>query len=206
MSKLQIHLPVSYHTLLPGCQWQLLHQDKSIYRRDILFGILQTHWWLIGRSDYLLPLESVPSYLREGNHRCEFPSHHSNTESESCCRLIQNKSTRNMKSMESAIYQGLVSIVDLQWPAKRWPIHVFTFGAMFCLTTSTICHLFGSLGYKKIAHVRPPPCYYLACRGQLGKLNFKSFVVTRTCGFCTGRFNAPYLPLHARNFVHKRSK
>ena len=59
-----------------------------------------------------------------------------------------------MKMLETAISQGLASVVDLQWPSKRWPIHVFTAGAMICLATSTICHLFGSVGPRQ-AQVTP---------------------------------------------------
>ena len=63
-------------------------------------------------------------------------------------RLMEHKS-KNMKTLETAISQGLASVVDLQWPSRRWPIHVFTAGAMVCLATSTLCHLFGSMSYKR---------------------------------------------------------
>jgi hypothetical protein len=62
-------------------------------------------------------------------------------------RLVEHKS-KNVRILETAISQALASVVDLQWPSKRWPIHVFTAGAMICLATSTICHLFSSFGYK----------------------------------------------------------
>ena len=61
---------------------------------------------------------------------------------------MEHKS-KNMKTLETAISQGLASVVDLQWPSRRWPIHVFTAGAMVCLATSTLCHLFGSMSYKR---------------------------------------------------------
>jgi len=67
--------------------------------------------------------------------------------------LVEHKS-KNVRILETAISQGLASVVDLQWPSKRWPIHVFTAGAMLCLATSTVCHLFSSFGYKN-AQVLP---------------------------------------------------
>ena len=70
-------------------------------------------------------------------------------------RLVEHKS-KNVKVLETAISQGLASVVDLEWPSRRWPIHVFTAGAMICLATSTLCHLFGSVGYKQ-AQARPLP-------------------------------------------------
>lgn len=70
------------------------------------------------------------------------------------CRLLQHK-TRNLKGLEAAISHGLTSVVDLEWPSARWPIHVFTAGAMVCLATSTFCHLFSASGHK-IAKVSPP--------------------------------------------------
>ena len=68
-----------------------------------------------------------------------------------------------MKMLETAISQGLASVVDLQWPSRRWPIHVFTAGAMVCLATSTICHLFGSVGPRQ-AQVAPAESNFLPRR------------------------------------------
>ena len=65
------------------------------------------------------------------------------------CRLLQHKGA-NLRGLETAISHRLASVVDLQWPSKRWPIHVFTAGAMTCLATSTVCHLFSNFGFKNI--------------------------------------------------------
>lgn len=45
--------------------------------------------------------------------------------------------------LESLVYESLTSLVDVTWPVHRWPIHIFTTGAMVCLLTSSMCHLFG---------------------------------------------------------------
>ena len=50
---------------------------------------------------------------------------------------------QDLHHLESLVYESLTSLVDVTWPVHRWPIHVFTIGAMVCLLTSSICHLFG---------------------------------------------------------------
>lgn len=47
------------------------------------------------------------------------------------------------RHLESIVYESLTSLVDVTWPVHRWPLHVFTTGAMICLFTSSMCHLFG---------------------------------------------------------------
>jgi adiponectin receptor len=49
----------------------------------------------------------------------------------------------DLHHLESFVYESLTSLVDVTWPVHRWPIHVFTTGAMVCLLTSSMCHLFG---------------------------------------------------------------
>lgn len=44
---------------------------------------------------------------------------------------------------EAALHAGLAVLLDARWPARRWPVHVFTAGAMACMLTSSVCHLFG---------------------------------------------------------------
>lgn len=71
-------------------------------------------------------------------------------------RLLQHKGA-NLRGLETAISHRLAAVVDLQWPSKRWPIHVFTAGAMTCLATSTVCHLFSNFGFKNV-QVSSPGC------------------------------------------------
>lgn len=39
--------------------------------------------------------------------------------------------------------KSVAHVLEMGWPVSRWPVHVFTGGAMICLLTSTLCHLFG---------------------------------------------------------------
>ncbi|KAL4432151.1 hypothetical protein ABPG77_005913 [Micractinium sp. CCAP 211/92] len=45
--------------------------------------------------------------------------------------------------LEAAIHDALAAALEAKWPVSRWPIYVFTAGAMVCLLTSAVCHLFG---------------------------------------------------------------
>lgn len=58
----------------------------------------------------------------------------------SSLRMMNQEELHNL---ESLVYESLTSLVDVTWPVHRWPIHVFTTGAMICLFTSSMCHLFG---------------------------------------------------------------
>lgn len=44
---------------------------------------------------------------------------------------------------EAAVARALAALLNSEWPATRWPVHVFTAGAMLCMLTSSVCHLFG---------------------------------------------------------------
>ena len=48
-----------------------------------------------------------------------------------------------LKGVEHRYARLAASLVGAEWPTRRWPIHVFTAGAMTCLFTSSFCHLFG---------------------------------------------------------------
>lgn len=56
---------------------------------------------------------------------------------------ISDLSSEKIHDLEMAIRQALASILETRWPVSRWPMHVFTTGAMVCLLTSSMCHLFG---------------------------------------------------------------
>ena len=47
------------------------------------------------------------------------------------------------RGLELRVFRAAAAIMDITWPVKRWPVYVFTAGAMACLLTSTVCHLFG---------------------------------------------------------------
>ena len=56
---------------------------------------------------------------------------------------ISHMSSEAFHELEVALRRALASILDTSWPVSRWPMHVFTAGAMTCLLTSSMCHLFG---------------------------------------------------------------
>ena len=51
--------------------------------------------------------------------------------------------TDGLNGVEHRYARLAASLVGAEWPTRRWPIHVFTAGAMTCLFTSSFCHLFG---------------------------------------------------------------
>ncbi len=51
--------------------------------------------------------------------------------------------SEGLRGLEGRYAQLVAALSDAQWPTPRWPIHVFTAGAMTCLLTSSFCHLFG---------------------------------------------------------------
>ena len=55
------------------------------------------------------------------------------------CRLMM----QGPGKLQQQVGSVLSAVLNAQWPVPRWPMHVFTAGACFCLLTSSICHLFG---------------------------------------------------------------
>lgn len=64
-----------------------------------------------------------------------------------------------LKGVEHRYARLAASLVGAEWPTRRWPIHVFTAGAMTCLFTSSFCHLFGCCSW----HFAQVPNGLLAC-------------------------------------------
>ncbi|PSC75369.1 Heptahelical 4 isoform 2 [Micractinium conductrix] len=56
---------------------------------------------------------------------------------------VGEKISAEISNLESAVQSALATALEAKWPVSRWPIYVFTAGAMICLLTSAVCHLFG---------------------------------------------------------------
>lgn len=57
---------------------------------------------------------------------------------------LQNMGSSTLQDLEDAAQVALSYLTETStWPVKRWPVYVFTAGAMFCMLTSSVCHLFG---------------------------------------------------------------
>lgn len=57
-------------------------------------------------------------------------------------RLVKYGSS-GYRGLELRVLRASAKLMDITWPVKRWPVYVFTAGAMLCLLTSTVCHLLG---------------------------------------------------------------
>ena len=62
--------------------------------------------------------------------------------------------SEGLRGLEGRYAQLVAALSDAQWPTPRWPVHVFTAGAMTCLLTSSFCHLFGCCDW----HWTKVPC------------------------------------------------
>jgi len=51
--------------------------------------------------------------------------------------------SQRLKRFDLKLNKQAASLLHINWPVKRWPVYVFTTGAMACLLTSATCHLFG---------------------------------------------------------------
>lgn len=51
--------------------------------------------------------------------------------------------SRQFKRFDLKVSKKAAGLLNINWPVKRWPVYVFTIGAMACLLTSATCHLFG---------------------------------------------------------------
>lgn len=58
-------------------------------------------------------------------------------------RKLVDYGRSNLAELEERMLSALAHFVPLQWPTQRWPIYVFMAGAMVCMLTSSVCHLFG---------------------------------------------------------------
>ena len=62
------------------------------------------------------------------------------------CRILaglRRYGSDGLRGLEGKYARLVAALSDAQWPTQRWPVHVFTAGAMTCLLTSSFCHLFG---------------------------------------------------------------
>ena len=61
---------------------------------------------------------------------------------------LSSFSSEAINDIENALHRALASVLSsdhamVKWPVSRWPMYVFTAGAMICLLTSSVCHVFG---------------------------------------------------------------
>ena len=84
------------------------------------------HWRSVGCS-------VAQSYAQQGRHAHQM---------QNSCRVAAYGSD-GLRGLEGKYARLVAALSDAQWPTQRWPVHVFTAGAMTCLLTSSFCHLFG---------------------------------------------------------------
>jgi hypothetical protein len=48
-----------------------------------------------------------------------------------------------LRGLDGRAAAAAARVLGARWPASRWPIHVFTAGAITCMLTSSVCHLLG---------------------------------------------------------------
>jgi len=52
-----------------------------------------------------------------------------------------------LRDLEGRAAAAAARVLGARWPASRWPIHVFTAGAITCMLTSSVCHLLGCCSF-----------------------------------------------------------
>lgn len=45
---------------------------------------------------------------------------------------------KELHELEQRLMRGVAGLLDVEWPAPRWPLYVFLFGCMTCLLTSSV--------------------------------------------------------------------
>eukprot|EP00884_Botryococcus_braunii_P007416 jgi/Botrbrau1/16676/Bobra.0068s0092.1 len=50
---------------------------------------------------------------------------------------------KELHDLEQRLMRGVAGLLNVEWPAPRWPLYVFLSGCMFCLLSSSVCHLLG---------------------------------------------------------------
>ena len=68
-------------------------------------------------------------------------------------RRVLDAGWEGLRGLEGRAAATAASLLGAQWPAQRWPIHVFTGGAITCMLTSSVCHLLGCCSFH-ISQVR----------------------------------------------------
>jgi adiponectin receptor len=105
------------------------------------------------------------------------------------------------RGLELRVYKAAASLLDMDWPVKRWPIYVFTAGAMCCMLTSSVCHLlsccevheltrriwrfdYAGIAVLIVCSFYPPVYYAFLCRPawKLFYLVVTTILGTATCG------------------------
>ncbi|KAK9837509.1 hypothetical protein WJX81_007514 [Elliptochloris bilobata] len=60
---------------------------------------------------------------------------------------VMDAGWEGLRGLEGRAAAAAASLLGAQWPAPRWPIHVFTGGAITCMLTSSACHLLGCCSF-----------------------------------------------------------
>lgn len=57
--------------------------------------------------------------------------------------IVEELHSLDFEHIKAEIDSLVASVLNTTWPVQRWPVYVFTAGAMACMLISSICHLFG---------------------------------------------------------------
>ena len=82
------------------------------------------------------------------------------------CRVL-DAGWEGLRGLEGRAAATAASLLGAQWPAQRWPIHVFTGGAITCMLTSSVCHLLGCCSFH-ISQVGGARLPCAACQPRTG--------------------------------------
>jgi hypothetical protein len=109
--------------------WAVRHPRESISN----FAAMRPHNFTAGMQ-----------HLRDGFEHSLATLQHS--VSDNLVSLQHELQNLRLSSIPELLESWLKDVVvkSVQWPVARWPLYLYMAGAMTCLLTSAVCHLFGS--------------------------------------------------------------
>ncbi|KAK9839111.1 hypothetical protein WJX74_009738 [Apatococcus lobatus] len=114
-------------------EMKLNELETRLQQRDCSLGAL----WQPGRPQFDFGWDPVaPSRCMEDRLSQQYGNSSSQID-----RLIQQAQPDSISSR--SVGQAVADQLGLDWPTPRWPALVFLGGAMACMLTSTVAHLFG---------------------------------------------------------------